>query len=104
MYFDQSQRIAHRRAAQRVDVVQRRDDVLGHPQRLHVGDVGVHLPRRFGVRRVLEDHPHAVDLELLDVLLDVAGWRDQTGRAGRDGLAEALADIAVRLAGSSRPY
>ena len=67
------QRIAHRSAAQRVDVVQRRDDVLGHPERLHLGDVGVHLPGRFGVRRVLEDHLNAIDLDFLDVLLDVAG-------------------------------
>ena len=94
--FRPAQRIADRRAAQRVDVVQRCDDVLGHPERLHVGDVRVHLPRRFGVRRVLEDHPDAVDLEFLDVLLDVAGGRDQTHRAGRDGLAETLTDITMR--------
>ena len=96
MYFDQCSGIAHRRAAQRVDVVQRRDDVLGHPQRLHVGDVGVHLPRRFGVRRVLEHHPHAIDLELLDRPCRRSGGRDQPGGAGRHALAEALADIAMR--------
>ena len=90
------QRIADRRATQRVDVVQRRGDVLGHPERLHRGDVGVHLRGRFGVRRVLEDHLDAVDLELLDVLLDDLRRRDQPHAAGRHALAEALADVAIR--------
>ena len=54
--FRPVQRIAHRSTPQRVDIVQRRDDVLGHPKRLHVGNVGVHFPGRFGVRRVLENH------------------------------------------------
>ena len=82
--------------------MQRCDDVLGHPQRLHLGDVGVHLPRRFGVRRVLEDHPDAVDLEFLDGLFDVTGGRNQADRTGRHGLAEALADIAMRACGQQQ--
>ena len=49
-----AQGVAHRRTAQGVDVVQRGDDVLRHPERLQLGDIGVHLSRRFGVRRVLE--------------------------------------------------
>ena len=31
-----------------------------------------HLRRRLGARRVLEDHPHTIDFELLDVVLDNA--------------------------------
>ena len=94
--FRPVQRVAHRRAAERVDVVQAGDHVFGDPQRLHVGDVGVHLPRRLGVRGVLEDHAHAVDLDLLDGVRDEAVRRDQPDGAGRHALAEALADIAVR--------
>ena len=71
------QGVAHQGAAEGVDVVQGGVDVLGHPEGLHLGDVGVHLRRGFGVRRVLEDHPHAVDLDLLDVLLDDVRRRDQ---------------------------
>ena len=41
------------------------------------GNVGVHLPGRFGVRRVLEDHLDAIHLEFLDVLFDVPVRRDQ---------------------------
>ena len=96
------QRIADRGAPQRVNVVQRRDDVLRHPQRLHIGNVGVHLPGRFGVRRVLKDHPDAVDLELLDVLFDIPVWRNQPDGAGRHGLAEALADITVWTGGQQQ--
>ena len=102
MYFDQRSGSRTGAPRKRVDIVQRCDDVFGHPKRLHVGNVGVHLPRRFGVRRVLEDHPHAVDLEFLDGLFDEAGGRNQPDRSGRDGLAEALADIAMRAGGQQQ--
>ena len=68
-----------------------------------LGDVGVHLPRRLGVRRVLEDHaarrrprtprwPRST----------IAVRRDQPDGAGRNALAEALADIAVRAGGQQQ--
>ncbi len=90
------QRIAHLGAAQRVDVVKRRRDVLGHPQGLHVGDVGVHLARRFGVGRVLEDHPHPVDLEFLDGLRHKARRRNEPRGAGGDLVSQPLGHEAVR--------
>ena len=62
------QRIAHQRAAQRVDVVDRAGDVLGRPERLELRELGVHLRRRFGAGRVLEHHLHAVDGQFLEVL------------------------------------
>ncbi len=55
------QRIAHLRAAQRQDVVQRVGRVLRHPHRLELREVRVHLGRRLGARRHLEHHLHAVD-------------------------------------------
>ena len=88
--------VAHKRAAERVEVVERGTDVLGDPQSLHVGDVGVHLRRGLGVGRVLENHPHAVHLDLLDVLLHDVGRGDQARRAAGDGVAEALGDVAIR--------
>ena len=54
-----------------------------------------------GVRRVLENHGHAVNLDLLDGLLDVAVRRDKPHGAGRDALAQALADVTVRTGGRS---
>src|SRR5208283_1463956 len=93
--FRPVQRITDWRAAQRVNIVQRRDDVLGHPECLHFRYVRVHLPWRFGIRRVLEDHLDAINLKLLDGCLDVAARRDQARGAGRDGLAEALTNITV---------
>ena len=102
MYFDQFSGFADRSAPQRVDVVQRRDDVLGHPQRFHLGDVGVHLRGRFGVRRVLEDHLDAIDLDFFDLLFDEPVRRDQPHRAGRHGLAEALTDVTVRTGGQQQ--
>ena len=97
------QGIADQGAAERVDVVQGGDDVLRHPERLHLRDVGVHLRGRLGVRRVLEDHPHAVDLDLLDVLLDDPRRGDQAGVPLRDALAEALADDSRRGSPAAAP-
>ena len=61
---------------------------LGHPERLHVGDVRVHLPWLLGVRRALEDHPDAVDLEFLNGLFEITSGRNQARRAGSHSLAE----------------
>ena len=101
--FRPAQRIAHRGAAERVDVVQRGVDVLRHPQRLHARNPGVHLRWRFGVRRVLKHHGNADDLELLDVPLHDARRRDQPHGPGGNALSETLTDIAVRSGRQQQP-
>ncbi len=99
MYFDQCNGSRTWSAPQRVDVVQRRNDVLCHPERLHVRDVRVHLPRRFGIGRVLEDHLDAIDIEFLDVLFDITGRCDQSHGTGGHGLTEALTDVPISTGG-----
>ena len=97
--FRPIQRVAHRGTAQRIDVVQRGDNVFRHPKCLQFGNISVHLPRRLGIRRVLENHPHAIDLEFFDGLGDVAVRRDQPRGTRRDRLAQTLADVAVGRGG-----
>ena len=53
--------VAHLRAAQGVQVVQRGRAVLGNPQRPVAGEPRVHLGGSFGAGRHLELHGHAVD-------------------------------------------
>jgi hypothetical protein len=60
----------------------------GHPERLHVGDVRVHLPWLLGVRRALEDHPDAVDLEFFNGLFEITSGHNQARRAGSHSLGE----------------
>ena len=90
-------RVAHRRAAQRQDVVQRPGRVLGRAQRPPLREIDVHLGRRLGARRQLEFDLDAVDDELLRVGIDQAGRRDQGhGAADRHRLAESGIDLAER--------
>ncbi len=49
--------------------------------------------------RVLENHPDAIDLDVLDVLFDVTVRRNQAHCAGRHSLTEALTDVSVRARG-----
>ena len=88
--------IAHLGAADRIDVVQVVGGVLGQVQRAQAGIEHVHLGRRLGVRRELEDHLDAVDGVQLDRLLDDLGRRDQRDGAARGDLAEPRVDLAAR--------
>ena len=63
----------------------------------------VHLGRRLGLGRELEDDPDAVDRVLLDRLHDALRRRDQAGRAARDALAQPGIDLAARPRGSREP-
>ena len=65
-----------------------RGDVLCHPEGLHVGKIGVHLRRRLGLGRVLEDHLDAIDRQLLDVFLDADRRGDQARLTGCHVLTE----------------
>ena len=47
----------------------------------------------------MEHHVHAVDGDLLDVLVDHAGGRDQARGARRTRLADGLVHVAERVAG-----
>ena len=66
----------------------RAGDVFGTPERLHVWKVGVHLGRRFGARRVLENHLDAVDRQLFNILRDNHVWRNKPGVSGGHVLAD----------------
>ena len=92
------ERIAHLRAAQREDVVQRVGGVLRHPHGAELREVGVHLGRGLGAGRHLEHHAHAVDGDFLAGPLDLAGRLDQAGRSGRCRLAKTGVDAALRIA------
>ena len=96
------ERIAHQRAAQRQDVVQRVGGVLRHPHGAELREVGVHLGRRLGAGRHLEHHAHAVDGDFLAGLLDFASRHDQARRSRRRGLAETAVDPALRVAWQQR--
>ena len=86
-------RVADRRAAQRVGVVQRVAAVLGRAHRCQLLDVPVHLGRRLGVRSELELEVQAVDVHPLAGLGDRVGRRDQRHGAVRGGHPEAGADL-----------
>ena len=83
-------------AAQGEQVMQVVGDVLGQAERPLVGEVEVHLRRRLGARRDLEDDPHPVERLLLTGPGDVEGGRDQPGRAHRGAGAEPDPDHAGR--------
>ena len=90
------QRIAHLRATQCVDVVDRAGHVFGHPQCLLIGQVGVHLRWRFGARRILEDHAHTIDVEFLNRIFDHARWRQQAQVSRRNVLHQPLTRVPER--------
>ena len=69
-----------------------------------VGEEEVHLRGRLGARRELELHPDAVDDALLAGGRDAVGRDDEGHRAGRGGLAQAGADLAVGPRSSTAPY
>ena len=92
------ERVAHRRTAQRVDVVDGARHVLRSPECLELREPGIHLDRRLGVGRVLEHHLHAVERDLLDVLGDEAVRRDQSHGATGDVLADRLIHMTERVA------
>ena len=91
--------IAHLRPTQRQDVVHRVGRVLGHPHRLELREVRVHLGRRFGARRHLEHHLHAIDGDLGARLLDFVAGHDQRHGARGRGLPEAAVHAAACIAG-----
>ena len=92
------QGVAHRGAAQRIDVVNRAGDVLRCPEGFELREVGVHLDRCLGVRRVLEHHLHAVKRQLLEILGDDEVRRNQPDIAVRYVLANRLVHMAERAA------
>ena len=69
--------------------------VLGHVEHAEPRIEHVHLGRRLGVGRELEDDLHAVDRVLLDRLHDDLVGAISDG-AARDALAEAGVDLAAR--------
>ena len=83
------------RAAQRDDVVQGVRGVLSRAQCLEVGEVEVHLRRRFCARGELEDQPDAVDGELLACRCDGHRGLDEGRLTGRHRLPQADADLPV---------
>ena len=91
------ERVASLGAADRHQVVQVVRAVLGHaqPSRL-IREEEVHLRRRLGLGRQLEDDPHAVDHQLLAGLDDLLGRRDQPRRRDRNRLAESAVDVRPR--------
>ena len=91
-------RVAHQRATQGQQVVQVVSCVLGHAQRAELREVEVHLGGRLGARRHLEFDLHAVDGVRLTRLSDVDGRDDDRDLAGRRGLPETAAHLALRSA------
>ena len=63
-------------------------DVFRCSEGLHLGKIGIHLCRRFGVWCVLEDHLDPVDGHLLEISFDDYVWRDEPKVTGRGVLAE----------------
>ena len=88
--------VTHLRAADRIDVVQIVGGVLGQVQRPECRVEHVHLGRRLGLRRELEDDLDAVDPVCLDGLPDEAGRRDEGDGATRETLAETRVDLGAR--------
>ena len=99
-------RVADQRAAQGQQVVQVVGGVLGHAQGAVVREEEVHLGRRLGARRHLEDDPDAVDDLLLAGVGDVdasAAIRPSVPSEVRD--AQAGADLPARARGpATSPY
>jgi hypothetical protein len=92
------QRIPYQRTTQGVDIVDRGTDILGRPESLEVGEIGIHFRRRLGARNVLKHHLNAVDGQLLDDILDDhIGW-DQTAIARSYILADGLVHVTERAA------
>ena len=81
-------RVSDLGAAQGQQVVQVVGDVLGQAERPPVREVEVHLGRRLGPGRDLEDDPHPVERLFLPGVGDVERRRQQPDRAGRSAGAE----------------
>jgi hypothetical protein len=82
----------------RDEVVQQGAGVLRHVEHTELRIEHVHLGRRLGLGRELEDDPHTVDRVLLDRLHDAHGRRDQ-GRSSRGRCpCPAGIDLAARAA------
>ena len=81
--------VAHLRAAQRVEVVQRVRDDLGAAPRLVIRQVEGELRGRLRLRRVLEDELHAVEFDVLRRAVDDDRRLADADRAlARRGLAQ----------------
>lgn len=91
-------RVAHERAAEREDVVQRVARILGHAQRPELRGVEVHLGGRLGPGRHLELDLDAVHDVRLARLADVEGRHDESDLPGRRRLAEAGPHLPERAA------
>ena len=94
--------VAHLRAARRVDVVHVAGTVLRHAERLELREIEIHLRRRFGIGRHLEDDFHTVDDELLARLANAFRRRHDGNGAHGNGLAQTGIDMALRIARQHR--
>ena len=90
------QRVTHLRASQGVEIVQIARDKLGTAPGPKIREEHRQLGRGFGVRRVLELHPDAIDLQhLAGVVDDDIGLSDGVA-AQRGMLAKAGTDMPAR--------
>ena len=92
-------RVPHLRAAQRIEIVHRPAAILRHPQRLAVGEIGVHLGRGFRPRRLLEDGPHAVDGRFKNRLCDLVARRNIADAVLHRGQSDANRKTALLAVG-----
>lgn len=77
--------------------------ILGHLHGAELWEIGIHLRRRLGTRRHLEDHPHAVDRHLPAHLDDLTRGHSQAIYASRDRLAGPGVHAALRVARQEGP-
>ena len=94
--------IAHFRAPERMQVVQRVHTVVCHAQGLELREVEVHLGRSLGTGGELKDHLDAVDRHLLPGRGDVFRRREQRHLSVRNGLADSGIDVSARGSGKQR--
>ena len=92
-------RVPHLRAAQRIEIVHRPAAILRHPQSLAVGEIGVHLGRGFRPRRLLEDHPHAVNGRFKNRLCDLVARRNIADAVLHRGQSDANRKTALLAVG-----
>ena len=95
-------RIARHRPAERDEIVQQGTGILRHVEYAELRIEHVHLGRRLGLRRQLEDDLNAVDRVRLDGLGDRLRRRDEAGRPTRHALAKAGIDLSPRPARQHR--
>ena len=91
--------VAHLRAAQRVEIVERAGAVFRHPQRPVLGQPRVHFGGRFRTRRELELQLHTVDRQLFAGLRDFIAGRHERDRSGGLSHADALRQLAGHAGG-----